>query len=77
MLEAVTPFPRPLTTPPVTSTYFMVSRLRIPAKFLLGARPSKRLCTTANKLSTATRYLQKRPRYAASSKPSFLSAIDR
>jgi hypothetical protein len=27
MLEAVTPLPRPLTTPPVTSTYFIVARV--------------------------------------------------
>jgi hypothetical protein len=26
MLLAVTPLPRPLTTPPVTSTYFMAAR---------------------------------------------------
>lgn len=32
MLEAVTPFPRPLTTPPVTRTYFMAAAASPPSR---------------------------------------------
>jgi hypothetical protein len=37
-LLAVTPFPRPLTTPPVTSTYFMMFPLSICARQTQGGQ---------------------------------------
>ena len=48
MLLAVTPFPNPLTTPPVTSTYFIASAAAFnpePSFFGVFAMKVRLLCT--------------------------------
>ena len=55
MLLAVTPFPSPLTTPPVTSTYFMVSSPRLGRVPAPSARSPLSRARVARSLTAAAR----------------------